>query len=190
MDKLHLFIIAAFSLQSVAPLPQGSSLFDSSDQLAYDPGSLNIASASPDENLFSSFGSDLAVDTQTTDWNTYDSGTSQEAPTLTDEIQWGDAGYLSALDIAGTGCSGTLGKREGEACAATKEEEEDPCEPDKEAQCCKPTQMYRSRWGGGGINMDGCTECTYRFRIFTSDPLLAYYPRFAKNRGRLTNDAL
>lgn len=178
MDKLHLFIIAAFSIQSVAPLPQDYSLFDSSDQLASDPGSFNIASASPNEDLFSSFGSDTALGTQTTDWDPYDSGSNLDPLTLGDEIQWD----LPSPEIAGSGCSGTLGKREGgTSCAATnQDQEEDPCDPDKEPMCCNPTQMFRSRWQGGGFNMDGCSQCRYRFGIFPNDPRICILPQVSQ----------
>ena len=174
---LRLWLITAISIQVTVPLPQPLSdwsLFDSSGLSTYDPSSYLSADASAGSDMFSS-SSDLVLGDQGSDWNSFslppDSGVAPEASILGNDIPWEDPGYgsnldmyNSNLDIAATGCSGALGKREGgESCAVEKEDTKtgEPCDPDKEPQCCKPSWMFRSRWPGGGHNMDGCSERTF-----------------------------
>lgn len=174
MGRLHIFFTAAFSIRLVSSLPQppsGWDLLDSSNSLAYDTSSLLSADPSDGSNMFSS-ESILPTGTSSTDWNSYDlgslpldSGTSPEIPLSGDDLLWDDSSYLSSPDQVASGCSGTISKRNeaGAACPAFMSEKTNPnpCGPDKEAMCCTPTWMFRSRWPGGGFNMDNCAECTY-----------------------------
>ena len=138
----------------------------SSDPLAYDTSSLLSSDFSEGSNMFSS-NSVLPMDGPSVDWNSYDlaslpldPGASSETQTSGDDLFWDDSSYLLPSDVIATGCSGTFGKRNeaGASCTATKEENPNPCDPDKEPMCCTPTWMLRSRWPGGGFNMDGCVK--------------------------------
>lgn len=183
MDMLHIFLIATFSIPIVTSLPQNSldwSLVGSSDQLAYDTSSFLPADGS---NMFSS-DSVLATNSQTTDLDSYDPASlpldSGATSTPGDSTLWDDSGNSLTPDTIATGCSGTFGKR-AEAGATCGVPEEDLCDPDKEAMCCSPTWMYRSRWAGSGFNMDGCVERTYL--VLGVEP--AYFPYmipYIKNR--------
>lgn len=146
---------------------------DSSDSLPYDTSSLLSAEPSDSSNMFSSESS-LPMDVSSTDWNSYhlaslplSSGALPEISSSNDDVLWDDSSYPLPSDLVASGCSGTLSKRNGAgaACpadgAAGAAEKPPPCDPDKEAMCCSPTWMFRSRWPGGGFNMDNCAEGTY-----------------------------
>lgn len=168
MGKLHLFLFVTIAIHVVTPLPQFTSdwdLFNSAEPMA--DGSSSLL-PTDDSNLFSS-NTDLVTSNQGVDLNTY-----QVSPTLGGDMLWTDSGSYLPPDVIASGCSGGLGKR-GDACSVTQggtttedgtvaQEEtqgKNPCEDDKEAQCCRPSFMWRSRWPGGGFNMDGCTEREY-----------------------------
>lgn len=172
---LRILLIAACAIEVVNPLPQPLSdwsLFDSSDQPAYDTSAFLSADAPSDSNVFP-YNSNLATGPQTNDWASYDLVSLPSESGAGDDILWDDSNYSSAFDIAATGCSGVLSKRgDGDAMCSPAEkaqgvqeqapaQEQDPCDPDKEPQCCIPSWMFRSRWPGGGHNMDGCSECMY-----------------------------
>lgn len=117
------------------------------------------------------------MDSQSIDWNSYDpaslplvSGASPEALASGDNMFWDDSSNSLPPDVLATGCSGTFGKRSGAGATCAVTEEKDPCDPDKEAMCCTPTWMFRSRWPGGGFNMDGCVQRMY--------PVLSVQPAF------------
>ena len=189
MGRLHIFFIAAFSIRLVTPLPQSFSDWDllgSSDLLAYDTSSLLPADPSDGSDMFS-FDSVLPADSPSMDWNSYGQASlplsweaSPEDFTSSDNLFWDDLNYDSSdfllpNEIA-TGCSGNFGKRtDGGSCSATgeagtateedlaglKDQNRDLCDGDKEPMCCSPTWMFRSRWAGGGFNMDGCVPRMY-----------------------------
>lgn len=172
MGRLNIFFSAAFFIRLVSSLPQPASdwdLMESSDPLPYETSSLLPASPSDGSNLFSS-DSSSPMDTSLTDLSSsgldglaFNSGASPEIPISGDDSFWDDPIYSLPPDIVATGCSGTFGKRNGagDACAVPKEEAPDPCDPDKEAMCCSPTWMLRSRWPGGGFAMDNCVKGMY-----------------------------
>lgn len=151
---------------------------NSPDLLAYDTSSLASTTSSDSSDLFSS-DSFLPMDNPSVDWNSYDLssvpldlGASPETFTSSDDTLWDDSSYSLPPDVIATGCSGTFGKREeGASCSTTREE--DPCDPDKEAMCCTPSWMMRSRWAGGGFNMDGCVQRMGPFLSIRS----AYVPK-------------
>lgn len=195
MDMLRILLIAACAIRVVNPLPQPVSdwsLFDS-----YEPSAFLSADAPTDANILP-YSSNLAMGAQTNDWDSYDlggfpseSGAGLETPTNGDDILWDDSDYSdysSTFDLAGTGCSGAFSKRgDGESMCTTPvkgqaqgevqdqapAQEQNPCDPDKEPQCCIPSWMFRSRWAGGGHNMDGCSECTYLVPSHDHSPGLA-----------------
>lgn len=185
MGRLHIFFIAAFAIRLVGSLPQPLldwNLMDSSDSLAYDTSSLLSADSSDGSNIFSS-NSVFPMDSPSIDWNSndlaslpLDSGALPGTLTTGDDMLWDDSSYSLAPDIVASGCSGIFGKRSGAgaSCAATREESPDPCGPDKEAMCCSPTWMFRSRWEGGGFNMDGCVKRMYL--------ILGIQPAYCLNR--------
>jgi hypothetical protein len=172
MDVLRLFLMAAFSIKTVASLPQDWSIFDPSDSSPYElttyPDSFELASVPLDSSL--DFGEVLySEQLEPDEWY---SGTGVDGiDPLGGELPWVDDLYdNSPPDLFAAGCSGAIGKRNDEAPPAScppassdesstesaEEPAEDPnCGPDKQPTCCDGTYAFRSRWGGG-LNVGLC----------------------------------
>jgi hypothetical protein len=184
MDVLRLFLMAAFSIQTVASLPQDWSIFHSY------PDSFELASALPfvpppyelttypdSFELASDPPLDLSLDLGEVlypDEYGWDSWTDVDAvDPLAGELQWDDPYYDPYLDLFAAGCSGAIAKRNEEppsSCPASSSDEsstesaeeaaEEPnCEPGKEPTCCDGSTAFRSRYGG--LNVGLCGPCEY-----------------------------
>ena len=190
MGRFQILFTAAFSIRLVSSLPHAFSdwdLMDSSNSLAYDTSSLLSADPSDDSSMFSSESS-LPMDGSSTDWNSYDlagfpldSGASPEVSPSGDDVLWDDSSYSLPSDLVASGCSGTFSKRNDAGASCPAAEKPPPCGPDKEPMCCTPTWMFRSRWPGGGFNMDNCAEGTYL--------VLSIQPTYCSNRISFTEIA-